>query len=252
MATLSVSAVPETKVGGLALMAGMVLSFTASMFTPGVAVINPVDRGDFPAAIAAQVDSSTIAHLTGLIMITAMLLSAYGALVLFRFLSSGARLADTALRFGLGVSLFSWGVNTLSMGLRLTMLHVTQHGVGAGAGPEVMADLEVLALTIYTMMAGLHTAFLAVFPFAAVLLGLGLAPRFQVVDVFRIAAYGMVVIGLVALTSLVFAQHLQNLRVDLFVSVSNSLLGLGSLWLFIIGIAMYQGRGELVRADSPG
>ena len=77
-------------------------------------------------------------------------------------------------------------------------------------------------------MAGMHFAFLAVYPFAAMLFGLGLAPRFQTMNAFKLASYGMVLVGAVGLINIVLVQHIHDVDVGLFALISNSFLMLGA------------------------
>ena len=232
----------------MALIAGVILTIIASLLFPGGPLIDSVDQGDFPASIAVMSDSGTITHVPTLALIIGTLLEGYALLAFFRLLGRKGSLADSALRFGLVASLFGWGVFIVGMGMRHMVVHVTQHGVGAGASP----DLDGLALTIYTAMAGMHFAFLAVYPFAAMLFGLGLAPRFQTMNAFKLASYGMVLVGAVGLINIVLVQHIHDVDVGLFALISNSFLMLGAVFFLILGVGMYQGRSEFTGEDSSG
>ena len=46
------------------------------------------------------------------------------------------------------------------------------------------------------------------------------------------------------------AQHLAYPDVELLLLTSNTLLMIGSIFLFIVGVAIYQGRSEFVGEDS--
>ena len=51
MSAVNATVPSGTRAGGLAVMAGMVLTLVASLFFPGGPIIDPVDQTDFPAAV---------------------------------------------------------------------------------------------------------------------------------------------------------------------------------------------------------
>ena len=68
---------------GIALMAGVVLVFVASLFLPGNTLISPVDQTDFPEAVAALGDSAILAQWMTYISLIALLLMSFGILGLY-------------------------------------------------------------------------------------------------------------------------------------------------------------------------
>ena len=84
------------------------------------------------------------------------------------------------------------------------------------------------------------------------LFGLGLAPRFQTMNAFKLASYGMVLVGAVGLINIVLVQHIHDVDVGLFSLISNSFLMLGAVFFLILGVGMYQGRSEFTGEDSSG
>ena len=69
-------------------------------------------------------------------------------------------------------------------------------------------------------------------------------------NIFKLASYGIVLIGAAGLINLVIAQHIHDVDVDLFALISNSFLMLGAVFFLIIGVGMYQGRSEFAGEDS--
>ena len=99
-------------------------------------------------------------------------------------------------------------------------------------------------------MAGLILALVAIYPFSSILVGLGLASRFRAMNVFKLASYGLVVIGVLALVIFIIVQHSPGTDVETLPIINNILLSIGSFCLFAIGLGMYQDRSELVPEDS--
>lgn len=245
MATPHVSALPGTRVGGLALIAGVILSLAASLFFPGGALIDTVDAGDFAATITTMANNASLTHVTTLGVTFALLLEAYGVLTLLGLTSRQGGLADAALRFGVITSILGWGLFIIESGTRHMAVHVTLHGVGGGTGPNVQPQLDELALTVYTAGAAVHFAFLAVSSVAAIFLGIGLASRFSTMNLFKAATYGMVLVGVLGLVNLIIIQHIHDIELSVVALVSNGALTVGAVCFLVFGIGMYKGRSEL-------
>ena len=144
MSTSMSSALPENKTAGIALIAGVILTLFASLLYPGGVLIDSVDQTNFHGAIAAMSDNANITHAMTLLFILAILMEAYGLLALVRLVGRQGSLADTALRFGLGGIAFSWGLFIVELGSRHMVVHITQHGVGAGTGSEAQPSCRPL------------------------------------------------------------------------------------------------------------
>ena len=137
-----------------------------------------------------------------------MLLEACGFFGLFRLIGKQSGFANAALLFGLTTSLFTWGVFIVGMGMRHIIVHIMQHGLGAG--PDAEQDHVALAVTVYTAMAGVHFAFLAVSPIATMFTGIGLASRSEETNIYRLASWGLVLSGLAGIVHFIVIQQLQN------------------------------------------
>ena len=249
MAASAISGWPGTRAGGLALMTGVILLLITSLLHPGGALIDPVDQTDFLSAITVMADYASLAHVLSMLGIIGMLLYGYSFLALFR-VPRQTGLADSALRFGIITSLFGWGIFILAMGMRHFTIHLMQRSMDAAASPETQAAFQVLALNVYTAMAGLILALVAIYPFSSILVGLGLASRFRAMNVFKLASYGLVAIGALALVVFIVLQHSPGADVEMLLMMNNILLFIGSFCLFAIGLGMYRGRSELVPEDS--
>ena len=247
MVSTESSVFPSTRSAGIALMAGIVLGFLSSAFYPGGALIDSVEQSDFLAVIGVWADNSNLIHTLTFTFIVAMLLEAYGFLGLFRLIGKQGGFANAALLFGLLTSLFTWGVFIVGMGMRHIIIHIMQHELGAS--PETEQDLAVLAVTVYTAMAGVHFAFLAVSPIATMFTGLGLAPRFEEMNIYRLAPYGLILSGLAGIVHFTVFQQFQNLDLTQFAWISAILLLISSVCLLIVGLGMARNRYEFTGED---
>ena len=129
------------------------------------------------------------------------------------------------------------------------VVHITQHGVG---DPGMQAELEDFAVAVFSGGAAVHVAFLSVSSVAAIFLGLGLASRFGAMNVFKVAAYGLVLVGVIGLLNLIVAEHIHDIDIALIALISNGILTIGALCYLALGLGMYQGRSEFVPDDASG
>lgn len=232
------------KSAGLALMAGVVLSIPAFLFHPGGIFISPVDLNDFPATIAVLTDHASLTHVITMVMVLSLFLESYGFFALTRIRSRTGSLSGYALRFGVVGMLFSYGALALELGTRHMVVHITIHGVTGEAGVAPALALPDLALTIYVAGVAMHVTFLFVSALAAMLLGLGLAAHFATLNIYRIAGYGMALVGVAGLVNVVLVQHFHGVDFATVAIITNLVLLVGTAWLFIIGVGLYKGISE--------
>ncbi|MCE2469468.1 MAG: hypothetical protein J4F32_02940 [Dehalococcoidia bacterium] len=246
MSTASVAAgMRAHKAAGLALIIGALLTAGAALLYPG-ALDGFVDRLDFGARVDAVTGSPNMTHVTTLASIFGVVLLAFGAFYLFRLAPSQASLAGLALRFGIGGMLFSWGVYVAQMSTSHTIVPILAHGVGEGTGPEVQAELNALALSVYAAGAVLHYAFLSISCVASILMGLGLAARFASMNLFKAAAYGLVLLGVLLGANLAFVQHVEGLGPSVMLTIAGGSLWIGVLCWIVLRVGLYQGQADLV------
>ncbi len=242
-------AIASTRTAGLSLALGVVLALVGSFLFPGGPLVDGVDQTDFEAAVGALAGNPELSHATTLIVIVAMLLHGYGFLALFALGRGRGGLMGPGLRFGLILSLFAWAVFAVSQGKRIMVIHLMQRSdVAESAATRDM--FETAALTGHTEMIGLLVGFMVFFPFATMLVGLGLVPRFERMDLLKAACYGFVVVGAAALVNFLYAMFIPDTDLEAHLVVHNLLSLVGSLCLLILGIGMYRGRSELVPDDG--
>ena len=236
---------PATKLGGLALIVGVILLVLASLLFPGGVLLDPVDQTDFPVALETMADNASLAHLASMLSIIGMFLYAFCALTWLR-LPRQTGLGGSLLRLGVFASLFGWALYAIAMGMRHFSIHLMQRGMQSGADEAFFADL---ALSVYAPMAGIVIALVAVYPVASVLVGLGLASRFGSMSIFKLASYGLVVMGVLATINFLVLQHVPDIDPVVLLRNDNGMLAFGSLCFVIIGLGMYQGQSDLTSED---
>ena len=232
------------KSAGLALMAGVILSMFASFLYPGGLLLSPVDHNNFPEAIGVLADYPSLTHIVTLTMMLALFLEAYGFFALTGIPSQAGSLSAYSLRFGIAAMLFAYGALTLELGARHMVVHIVTHGVTGDSAAAASMALPDLALAVYSVGAGLHITFIGVSSLAALMLGLGLAAHFTTVNIYRVSAYVIALVGVVGLINLLVTQHFHDAGLAFLAIISSLALTIGAVFLFIIGVGLYKGIKE--------
>ncbi|MDE2765168.1 MAG: hypothetical protein OXI25_01885 [Chloroflexota bacterium] len=240
---------PAHKIAGIALIVGALMTALGSMLYPGALNVS-VDRMDFGASIDAVTASPAMAHATTLASILGVILLAVGAFYFFRLAPSQTSLTGLALRFGIASMLFSWGIYVAQMSTGHTVVPILTYGVGEGTGVDVQDRLRDLAMSVYAAGAVLHYAFLSVSCVASILLGLGLAARFPTMNLFKAAAYGLVLVGVLLGANLAFVQHVEGLGSSAVLVIAGGALGVGIICWVALGIGLYQANADLVPEEA--
>ena len=154
-----------------------------------------------------------------------------------------------ALRFGVLATISAWAVLIIAMGIRHMVVHVLTHGIEP-AMPE--ADRLDVGLTLYAAHVGVIFGFFALSAIGSFIVGLALAVRFRGAVHIRVAGYGIVAAGIGQVINLVLIQHLHDVDFGVVGTLSTVLLGLGGLWLFIVGYGIFRGHGELDPGSGSG
>lgn len=230
------------RAAGSALMLGIVLSVVVGALAPGFLIVDPVDPADFVAGVEAARDNAGLAHVTSLVVIFATVLTAFGVGSLLR-VKRVPGLADMALRFGVGITLFADGLYIVTMGMRHMVTHTALHGVSPGAAQELNAEM---ALAVFTANAGILFGQVNISAFASLVLGLAVAARFDEFNLFKLAGYGLAATGVARVISLVLLEHLHNVDFGILALALNVLIFLGAVWAFTVGYGIFRGRSELV------
>ena len=234
-----------TRYGGLALSTGIVLAIVAALLFPGGAVIDPVDQTDFPLAVAAMGDAPILTHTMAFLTIVAMLLQIFGVLGLLPLATRQGGLGGTLLQFGIVTSIIEWSIILVAMGMRHFVTHLMQRGANVPDGSELQLAFQNSALAVHTGMLATILAFIALFPIASMLVGLGLVGRFPTMNVFKVASYGLILSGAAGLINFLAAMFSSRPEPWTFLIINNVLLYIAAACLFAVGIGMYQSRSGL-------
>lgn len=226
-------------------MAGIVLLFVSSIFHPGGMLIETLERVDLLESLEAMAEHPELSHALTTVTVIGMLLYGYGFVALLRLPRQGGT-GDALLRYGVLLSVFGWGIYIISMGIRHLAVHLMQR---AAEGGSDVAALEALSLNVYGAMAGLVIGLLTLYPIATFLTGLGIAARVQGTDILKLASYGLMLMGVAAFINFQVALYVPDIGPDLLLTVNSLLLFFGGICLFVVGLGMYKGRGELTSED---
>ena len=242
-----------SKGAGLALMTGVILAIVASLFYPGGPAVNPVDQSDFLGAVVALGEHPSLAHVMTMLVILGMLLHVYGISALLRLGKGEQCLAGTILRSGVFASLFAWGIFIIGLGQRHMVIHLMQRSANPAESADMAQQFQGLALDGHIGMAGMLMGFVWIWPVASSLVGLGLVARIGAMNVYKLAAYGLLVIGVGGMVNFIVAQHGSGLDINALLMSNNILQMFGSVFLFIVGLGIYRGqRGLVPEEESAG
>ena len=240
------------KYAGIAMMVGLVLSILSSFLYPGNALVNPVDQTDFPAALEVLGDAPTHAHVMIFLSILAMLLISFGAFGLYPLATRLGGLSGTLLKFGIIISIIEWSILIIGLSMRHFAVHLIQRANTTAAGSADRILLEDTALTIHITLTAVFLGFLTIYPFATMLVGLGVTKLIQTMNAFKIAAYVLLLSGAAGLIAYFAAMFAPGDEPVVYLTVFNILLLIGSICLFVIGFGMYQGNEGLTEESAAG
>ena len=236
------------KYAGIAMMVGILLSIVASLLYPGNTVVYRVDQTDFPAALEVIGDAPTLAHLTIFLSIVAMLLISFGAYGLFPLASRLGGLGGALLKFGIIISIIEWSIVIIGLGMR----HFVTHMMQRAAGSEDQILLEETALAVHTTLTAVFLGFITIYPFATMLFAYGVGKLIPTMNAFKIAANALLVSGALGLITYLVAMFAPGDDPLVYLMIFNVLLLLGSIFLFVIGLGMYQGSDGLSEEGASG
>ena len=214
-----------TKHAGLSLMLGVILAFIGSAFMPGNFLIDSVDPIDYLATVDAWAGNAILAQWMTFIVLVAMMLMVFGVLGLYPLAASQGGRGGMLLQFGIIASIIEWSVLVIAQGMRHFSIHLLQRDELGHAG----LDFAAAALDVHVVTIAVTMMFLALFPIATLLTGLGLVSRFASMDVYKIASYVLVVGGIVGLVNFIIALNAPDVGLDLLLYVNSLVLWAGGI-----------------------
>ena len=238
--TLNGSAVNRS--AGIALMGSLILMIIATLFFPGIRVIDRVDQTDFASALAVISDHTILAQLVNVAAIGSTLLYVYAFLVLFRSAGSFAGMAGSVARYGIGLGTFTWTLFAVGLGMRHMTIHLLQRG---NEDPQLAEQFTQLATSTHVVSAAIFFAWVAIFPVAIIMLGFALASRCERMDGLKAASIVMGIAGVGQLVVYVIALVSLDFDLVLMLNIFNTLLFIAAICLGVIGVQLYKGRSEL-------
>lgn len=158
---------------------------------------------------------------------------------------SGSSLMDHMSRFALNVFLLGYAFLVVELSLRHILIHMLAHGVGGAAAEE-----QAMATTLFAAAAGIHFAFLYVASIGSAIFAYGLARRCEGMSIFKLAALGWALTGMLSFIVLIIAEHVPAIDLHGVALVGNGVLLFGSLCILVIGVGIEQERQEFVGEEA--
>lgn len=220
----------------------MVIGFIGSLLTPGGLIIDPADSSSFAEAAGVLGDNSELAQYVTFIFVISVVLYWFGLHTLQRAFSSSS-VMDRVSGFALNIFLLGYAFLIIELSVRHIPIHMLAHGVGSSAAEEE-------AMTTTLLAGGIHFAFLYVTSIGSAIFGYGLARRCEGMSIFKLAALGLSLTGLLSFVVLMIAEHVPAIDLHGVAVASNGVLLFGSLCIIVIGVGIMKGRREFVGAEA--
>lgn len=228
---------------GVAIVGGLAILTVALILYPGGWFVDATSSMDFQATIDAMVENDNLSHLVLFAVIISCLVISYGILSFWRLSDSG----DALLRFGVLLNLFHYGIYILTMGMRHMLVAIAQHqdNIEVDGVPATAEQINDYLVMLQASSGGLHYGFVIVSSMSGVVLGLALARRFDSLNVYAAACWVFCLAGVAGLLNAFIGQQAEAAP-EAFVIVSNLVLFVAAIALFVIGIGVMRGQRELV------
>ena len=101
-------------------------------------------------------------------------------------------------------------------------------------------------------MTAVTLTFIALFPLATIMLGIGLSQRFGPMDIYKLTSLVLAVGGVIGLVVYLAAMNAPDLGIQTLLWINSVVLYIQSIGLFIIGYGMYKGRKEFAIEAGSG
>lgn len=229
---------------GWSLIVAVVIGFVGAIFTPGGLLIDPADSASFEEAAGVLGDNAVLAQIVTSLFILSVILYWFGLHSLRRAFASNSAM-DFVSRFALNIFLVGYAFLILELSIRHILIHVLEHGVGS-----TLAEEQAMATTLFAAASGVHFAFLYVTSIGSTIFGYGLARRCADANIFKLAALGLALTGLLSFIMLMIAEHVPAIDLHGVAVASNIVLFFGSLCILVIGVGIMRGRREFVGEEA--
>lgn len=221
-----------------------------SALYPGTWLVNPVDQTDFREAAMAIGEAPNLAHGTAFLVIVGLLLETYGLLSVYALVTQQSGVNGYLLRFGLIIGLLELIALIIATAMRHLVAYLMQQSAAVEYGSEVHESLVGAAITLQIDVTGVTMAFIALFPFSTTLVGIGLVHRMSTMNIYKIASYGLILVGAAGLINYVLLIFGTASEPWAYIKIISVLGFVGSISLFILAIGMYRQCEGLAEQES--
>jgi hypothetical protein len=233
----------DNKAAGWAIVGGLAVLMVALILYPGGWLIDATGSTDFQSTIDAMVENDNLSHVVLFTVVIACLVVSYGILSFWRLTDDD----DALLRFGVLLNLFHYGIYILTMGMRHMLVAIAQHqdAIEVDGVPATAAQINDYLVMLQATSGGLHYGFVVVSSVSGVVLGYALARRFASLNVYAAACWMFCLAGVAGLLNAFIGQQAEAAP-EAFVIVSNLVIFVAAIALFVIGVGVLRGERELV------
>ncbi len=128
--------------------------------------------------------------------------------------------------------------------MRHFVIHLMQRGGLPDDGSLSAADFEAAALAVHSGLTAVTLTFIALFPLATIMVGIGLSQRFGSMDIYKLTSYVLAIGGIIGLGIYLTATNAPDMGIQTLLWINSVVLYIQSIGMFIIGYGMYKGRRE--------
>lgn len=230
----------DTRIGGLLLIVGSVMTIVLALLAPGGPLIDTVSQFDLIAATEVLAAHANLTHAMSMLFAVAILLFLYGLVVIWKFTPTESAMASITR---IGVLILGFGICCLivTSGMNHVIVHISLHGIGA---EQTEGQLQDLALAFQSAKFSLRYLAGTVGILGFALLSLGMSTRFPA-GFNRIAAQVTFVCSVLAFIFALIAEHFHDANIELLFQVSLLLAVVIVIWTIILGVGLYKGVSGL-------
>ena len=182
--------------------------------------------------------------------LVSLLLLSFGLLGLYPAASRQGGLGGRLLQFGIIVSLIEWSALIIASGMRHFVIHLMQRSDLPADGSLSAADFEAAALAVHTDLTAVTLTFIALFPLATIMVGIGMSKRFDAMDVYKLTSYVLAIGGVIGLVIYLTAMNAPDLGIQTLLWVNSVIFCIQSIGCSSSGMACTRDVG--CARDSPG
>ena len=110
--------------------------------------------------------------------------------------------------------MIEWSALNIASGMRHFVIHLMQRSGLPDDGSLSAADFEAAALAVHSGLTAVTLTFIALFPLATIMVGIGLSQRFGSLDIYKLTSYVLAIGGVIGLVIYLTAMNAPDLGIQ--------------------------------------